>query len=86
LKAKVNRYKLTGLLPPPRGNGFPPMTTERILFMKISTRDKLRDIALANNRSDSNMVEYLIDSYPKEQNESKKDNASGIRSEQEVEK
>lgn len=32
------------------------------------------------------MAEYLIDSYPKEQNESKKDNASGIRSEQEVEK
>ena len=55
-------------------------------MMKISTRDKLRDIALANNRSDSNMVEYLIDSYPKEQNESKMDNASGIRSEQEVEK
>ena len=55
-------------------------------MMKISTRDKLRDIALANNRSDSNMVEYLIDSYPKEQNESKKDNASGIRSEQAVEK
>lgn len=35
LKAKVNGYKLTRLLPPPKGSGFPPTTTERILFMNI---------------------------------------------------
>ena len=32
-KAKVNGYKFTRLLPPPEGSGFPPTTTERILFM-----------------------------------------------------
>ena len=33
-KAKVNGYEFTRLLPPPKGSGFPPTTTERILFMK----------------------------------------------------
>jgi hypothetical protein len=32
-KAKVNGYEFTRLLPPPKGSGFPPTTTERILFM-----------------------------------------------------
>ena len=33
-EAKVNGYKFTMLLPPPKGSGFPPMTFERILVMK----------------------------------------------------
>lgn len=53
-------------------------------MMKTSTRDKLHDIAMANNRSDSNMVEYLIDSYSKEQNENERRNEAGLRPEQEV--
>ena len=36
LKAKVNVYEFTRLLPPPKGSGFPPTTTERIIFMKLS--------------------------------------------------
>ena len=32
-------------------------------MMKESTRKKLHEIALLSSRSDSNMVEYLIDSY-----------------------
>ena len=31
--------------------------------MKSSTRNKLHKIAMKQGRSDSNMVEYLIDSY-----------------------
>ena len=34
LKTKANGYKFTRLLPPPKGSGFLPSTTERILFMK----------------------------------------------------
>ena len=30
---KVDGYEFTRLLPPPKGSGFPPTTTERILFM-----------------------------------------------------
>ena len=33
-KVKLNGYGFTRLLPPPKGSGFPPTTTERILFMK----------------------------------------------------
>ncbi len=33
--AKVDGYEFTRLLPPPKGSGFPPTTTERILFMKF---------------------------------------------------
>lgn len=32
-------------------------------MMKESTRKKLHEIALLSSRSDSNMVEHLIDSY-----------------------
>lgn len=32
-------------------------------IMKEKTRKKLHEIAIENNRSDSNMVEHLIDSY-----------------------
>ena len=32
-------------------------------IMKDTTRKRLHEIAAANNRSDSNMVEYLINSY-----------------------
>lgn len=32
-------------------------------MMKETTRKKLHEIAIENNRSDSNMVEHLIDSY-----------------------
>ena len=35
LKAKVNGYEFKRLLPPPKGNGFPPTTTKRIFFMKL---------------------------------------------------
>ncbi len=31
---KVDGYEFIRLLPPPKGSGFPPTTTERILFMK----------------------------------------------------
>ena len=34
LRAKVNGYEFTRLLPPPKGSGFPPTSAERILFMK----------------------------------------------------
>ena len=33
-RAKVNGYEFTRLLPPAKASGFPPTTTERILFMK----------------------------------------------------
>jgi len=36
LRAKVNGYEFTRLLPPPKGSGFPPTTTERILFMNFN--------------------------------------------------
>ena len=32
-------------------------------MMKETTRKKLHEIALLSSRSDSNMVEYLIDTY-----------------------
>ena len=32
-KVKVNGYEFTRLLPSPKGSGFPPTTTERILLM-----------------------------------------------------
>lgn len=32
-------------------------------MMKEATRKKLHEIALLSSRSDSNMVEYLIDTY-----------------------
>lgn len=32
-------------------------------MMKEKTRKKLHEIALLSSRSDSNMVEYLIDTY-----------------------
>ncbi len=35
LKTKVNGYDFTRFLPPPKGSGFPPTTSERNLFMKI---------------------------------------------------
>ena len=35
-RAKVNGYEFTRLLPPAKASGFPPTTTERILFMKES--------------------------------------------------
>ena len=34
-KVKVNDYKFKRLLPPPKGSGFSPTTTERILFMNL---------------------------------------------------
>jgi len=36
LRARVNGHEFTRLLPPPKGSGFPPMTSERIVFMKTS--------------------------------------------------
>jgi hypothetical protein len=33
-----NDYKFTRFLPPPKGSGFPPTTTERILFMKVEKK------------------------------------------------
>ena len=32
-RVKVSGYEFTRLLPPPKGSGFPPTATERILFM-----------------------------------------------------
>ena len=48
--------------------------------MKASTRNKLHKIALKQSRSDSNMVEYLIDSYKLKQKESNVDVATDEKS------
>jgi len=54
-------------------------------MMKASTRDKLHRIAVEHNRSDSNMVEYLIDSYKlKQQEEDNNSAATDEESGQEV--
>ena len=51
-------------------------------MMKETTRKKLHEIALLSSRSDSNMVEYLIDTYQMDTDE-KPTNTSVI---QEMEK
>ena len=38
-------------------------------MMKETTRKKLHELAVEAGRSDSNMVEYLIDSYGNSQND-----------------
>ena len=63
------------------------MGSNKIRFncmMKSSTREKLHHIATDNNRSDSNMVEYLIDSYGKKQENT--NDESEEKSENEVRK
>lgn len=50
-------------------------------MMKETTRKKLHELATEAGRSDSNMVEYLIDSYGSRQDIVKSEDGKGIEKE-----
>lgn len=50
-------------------------------MMKETTRKKLHELATEAGRSDSNMVEYLIDSYGSRQGTVKSEDGKGIEKE-----